>query len=133
MRAQNEAGLPRRRDRARRAPSPTASRPARQARSTSTARSSARRTISREVVFFYNKELVAKAGVDPTTIKTWDDFLAAVKKIKEAGITPIIMGGGEKWPMHFYWSYLVMREGGAAGADQCAAPATTTASTTRPS
>ena len=34
--------------------------------STSTARSSARRTISREVVFFYNKELVAKAGVDPT-------------------------------------------------------------------
>jgi raffinose/stachyose/melibiose transport system substrate-binding protein len=66
-----------------------------------------------EVVFFYNKELVAKAGVDPTTIKTWADFLAAVKKVKEAGITPIIVGGGEKWPMHFYWSYLVMREGGA--------------------
>ena len=63
-----------------------------------------------EVVFFYNKELVAKAGVDPTTIKSWADFLAAVKKVKEAGITPIIMGGGEKWPMHFYWSYLVMRE-----------------------
>jgi raffinose/stachyose/melibiose transport system substrate-binding protein len=36
-----------------------------------------------------------------------------VKKVKEAGITPIIVGGGEKWPMHFYWSYLVMREGGA--------------------
>ena len=66
-----------------------------------------------EVVFFYNKELVAKAGVDPTTIKTWADFLAAVKKVKDAGITPIIVGGGEKWPMHFYWSYLVMREGGA--------------------
>ncbi|MGH6924662.1 MAG: extracellular solute-binding protein [Propylenella sp.] len=66
-----------------------------------------------EVVFFYNKELVAKAGVDPTAIKTWDEFLAAVTKVKEAGITPIIVGGGEKWPMHFYWSYLVMREGGA--------------------
>lgn len=65
-----------------------------------------------EVVFFYNKELVAKAGVDPTTIKTWDEFLAAVKKVKDAGITPIIVGGGEKWPMHFYWSYLVMRHGG---------------------
>lgn len=66
-----------------------------------------------EVVFFYNKELVAKAGVDPTAIKTWDEFLAAVKTVKEAGITPIIVGGGEKWPLHFYWSYLVMREGGA--------------------
>ena len=25
---------------------------------------------------------------------------------------PIAGGGGEKWPIHFYWSYLVMREGG---------------------
>jgi raffinose/stachyose/melibiose transport system substrate-binding protein len=65
-----------------------------------------------EVVFFYNKELVQKAGVDPEAIKTWADFLEAVKTIKAAGITPIIMGGGEKWPMHFYWSYLVMRIGG---------------------
>jgi raffinose/stachyose/melibiose transport system substrate-binding protein len=66
-----------------------------------------------EVVFFYNKELVDQAGVNPDEIKTWDDFLAAVKKVKEAGITPIIVGAGEKWPMHFYWSYLVMRIGGA--------------------
>ena len=43
--------------------------------------------------------------------------------MKEAGITPIIMGGGEKWPMHFYWSYLVMRDGGADGLDQGDAPA----------
>jgi raffinose/stachyose/melibiose transport system substrate-binding protein len=67
-----------------------------------------------EVVFFYNKELVAEAGVDPAGITTWDEFIAAVGTIKEAGITPIIVGGGEKWPMHFYWSYLVMRLGGAA-------------------
>ena len=65
-----------------------------------------------EVVFFYNKDLVAKAGVNPDDIATWDDFLAAVKTIKEAGITPIIVAGGEKWPMHFYWSYLLMRIGG---------------------
>ena len=64
------------------------------------------------VSFFYNKELFAKAGVDATTIKTWDDYLAAVKKIKDAGIVPIAGGGGEKWPIHFYWSYLVMRNGG---------------------
>ena len=66
-----------------------------------------------QVALFYNKALMEKAGVDPQSMETWDGFLAAVKKLKEAGITPIIMGAGEKWPMHFYWSYLVMRLGGA--------------------
>lgn len=66
-----------------------------------------------QVALFYNKALMEKAGVDPKSMETWDGFLAAIKKLKEAGITPIIMGAGEKWPMHFYWSYLVMRLGGA--------------------
>src|SRR3984957_1613571 len=65
-----------------------------------------------EVAFFYNKKLFEKAGVKAEEIKTWDDFLAAVKKLKAAGITPIVVGAGEKWPMHFYYSYLVMRIGG---------------------
>ncbi|APO78946.1 sugar ABC transporter substrate-binding protein (plasmid) [Rhizobium etli 8C-3] len=64
------------------------------------------------VSFFYNKELFAKAGVKADGIKTWADFLDAVKRLKDAGIVPIAGGGGEKWPIHFYWSYLVMREGG---------------------
>ncbi|WP_421386377.1 ABC transporter substrate-binding protein, partial [Agrobacterium tumefaciens] len=64
------------------------------------------------VSFFYNKELFAKAGVKAEDIKTWDDLGATVKKIKAAGIVPIAGGGGEKWPIHFYWSYLVMRNGG---------------------
>ena len=64
------------------------------------------------VAFFYNKKLFDKAGVKAEDIKTWDDFLGAVKKIKAAGITPIVVGAGEKWPMHFYYSYLVMRIGG---------------------
>lgn len=66
-----------------------------------------------EVCFFYNKRLFAKAGVNAAAIKTWVDFLAAVKKLKAARITPITVGAGEKWPMHFYWAYLAMREGGA--------------------
>ena len=65
-----------------------------------------------EVVFYYNKKLFEKAGVKAEDIKTWDDFLGAVKKLKAAGITPIVVGAGEKWPMHFYYSYLVMRIGG---------------------
>jgi len=68
-----------------------------------------------QVSFFYNKALFEKAGVDATTIATWDDFLAAVKKIKDAGIVPIAGGGGDKWPIHFYWSYLAMRELGKEG------------------
>ena len=65
-----------------------------------------------EVTFFYNKQLFNKAGVKAEDIKTWDDFLAAVKKIKAAGIVPLDVGAGEKWPMHFYYAYLVMRIGG---------------------
>ncbi len=65
-----------------------------------------------QVGFFYNKDLVAQAGVDVAAIKTWDDFLAAVQTIKDAGITPISAGGADKWPLHFYWSYLAMRVAG---------------------
>ena len=65
-----------------------------------------------EVGFFYNKELFAKAGVDAGKIKTWDDLLGAVKALKGAGITPITVGGADKWPVSFYWSYLSLRQGG---------------------
>ncbi len=66
------------------------------------------------VSILYNKDLLAKAGVDPESMKTWEGFLDAVKKLKAAGITPLIVGGGDKWPMHFYYSYLLMRIGGEA-------------------
>jgi len=65
-----------------------------------------------EVAFYYNKKLFAQAGVKAEDIKSWDDFLGAVKKLKAAGITPLVVGAGEKWPMHFYYSYLVIRIGG---------------------
>lgn len=67
------------------------------------------------VSFWYNKALFEQAGVDGTAIKTWDDFTGAVQKLKDAGITPLACGGGDKWPIHFYWSYLAMREAGQAG------------------
>jgi raffinose/stachyose/melibiose transport system substrate-binding protein len=65
--------------------------------------------------FWYNKDLFAKAGVEIP--KTWTDFLAAVKKIKDAGITPIALGNKDKWPGHFWWSYLNIRIGGKAAFD----------------
>lgn len=67
-----------------------------------------------QVVFWGNKDLLDKAGVGVDDMKTWDGFLASVKKIKDAGITPITVGAQDKWPAHFYWSYLVVRQAGHA-------------------
>ena len=41
------------------------------------------------IVFWYNKELCNKAGIDPTKIQYWEDFVDAVKKCQAAGVTPI--------------------------------------------
>jgi raffinose/stachyose/melibiose transport system substrate-binding protein len=60
-------------------------------------------------VLFYNKELCQKAGVDPTQIHYWEDLIEAVKKCKAAGITPMAVGGKDKWPLHFYTALLMMR------------------------
>jgi raffinose/stachyose/melibiose transport system substrate-binding protein len=63
------------------------------------------------VTFWYNKDLLAKVGYKsfPTD---WDDFIVLVKKLKAAGITPIAMGGGDKWPAMHMWTYMALRLGG---------------------
>jgi raffinose/stachyose/melibiose transport system substrate-binding protein len=67
-----------------------------------------------QVGFMANKDLLAKAGVDAGKIASYDDFLDAVKKLKAAGITPLAVGGADKWPVHFYWTHLAVRLGGKA-------------------
>lgn len=67
------------------------------------------------IVFWYNKELCQKAGVDPQKIKYWEDFIDAVKKCKDAGVTPVAAGGKDKWPLHFYPALLMMRILGKEG------------------
>jgi raffinose/stachyose/melibiose transport system substrate-binding protein len=67
------------------------------------------------IVFWYDKDLVAKAGVDPTKIKYWEDFIDAVKKCQAAGVTPLAVGGKDKWPLHFYPALLMMRILGKEG------------------
>jgi raffinose/stachyose/melibiose transport system substrate-binding protein len=68
-----------------------------------------------QVGFLYNKDLMAKGNIDASKIKSWDDLLAAVKTLKAAGVTPIAVGGADKWPLHFYWTHLAVRIGGKAG------------------
>jgi ABC-type sugar transport system, periplasmic component len=63
------------------------------------------------VTFWYNKELLAKVGYNEFP-KTYDDFIVLVKKLKAAGITPIALGGGDKWPAMYYFAYFALRLGG---------------------
>ncbi len=68
------------------------------------------------VGFWYNKDLFAQAGIDAPPA-TWSEFLDDVQKLKDAGITPIALGEGEKWPGHYYWVYLAVRLGGKPAFD----------------
>ena len=68
------------------------------------------------VGWWYNKDLFTKAGIaNPPT--TWTEFLADVNALKAAGITPISVGEGDKWPGMHIWSYLATRIGGQAAFD----------------
>ncbi|WP_181777322.1 ABC transporter substrate-binding protein [Amycolatopsis pittospori] len=60
------------------------------------------------VGFWYRKDLFAQAGVTapPSTL---DELNAAVAKLKQAGITPIAVGGKDRWPDAFYWNYFALR------------------------
>jgi len=52
--------------------------------------------IHRVNVVWYNKSLLDKNGIDPTTLTTWDAFFAACDKLKAGGVQyPIQMG--EAW------------------------------------
>ena len=59
------------------------------------------------VGFWYNKQLFAKAGVKVPT--TWPQFVAAVSKLKAAGITPIAIGSKDQWPDAFFWDYFATK------------------------
>jgi raffinose/stachyose/melibiose transport system substrate-binding protein len=63
------------------------------------------------VGMFYNAELFEEVGLEPPA--TWAELLEAVTVFKDAGITPIALGEGERWPGHFWWVYLATRLGGA--------------------
>jgi len=65
------------------------------------------------VGIFYNTELFEQAGIDAPPA-TWTELLEVVDKFNDAGITPIVEGGGDKWPAAFSWEYLATRIGGEA-------------------
>lgn len=76
------------------------------------------------VLLFHNKKVLDEAGVKPP--KTWDELLDAVGKLKDAGVTPIALGGGDIWPTQMWFQYLFDRVAGpglfekAVGGDKSA-------------
>jgi raffinose/stachyose/melibiose transport system substrate-binding protein len=61
------------------------------------------------VGFWYRTDLFQKAGISspPATL---DDLLGDITKLKAAGITPIALGGKDKWPDAFYWENFILKE-----------------------
>ena len=66
------------------------------------------------VGFWYNADLFAEAGLEAPA-DTWEGLLEQVQTLKDAGITPIAVGAGDKWPAHFWYSYLMVRLCGSDG------------------
>lgn len=63
------------------------------------------------VVMYMNKDVLEQAGIAEAP-ETWDDLLSDVSTLSDAGVTPIALGGGSKWPYLMWMEYLVDRIGG---------------------
>jgi len=64
-------------------------------------------------IIYYNKEYLSQVGYDEFP-STYEDFIDMIKKLKEAGITPISLGNKEKWPLQSsYMSIIGQRFAGA--------------------
>ncbi|WP_457032251.1 ABC transporter substrate-binding protein [Kitasatospora sp. P5_F3] len=62
------------------------------------------------VLLFHNKKVLADAGL--AAPKTWDELVTDAKALKAKGITPIALGGGDKWPTLMWFEYLYDRIAG---------------------
>lgn len=61
---------------------------------------------------WYNIDVLDAAGVDPEeAVRSWDDFMAALDLIEEAGYTPFILEAANASRMDRHWSWYV--SGGA--------------------
>ncbi|MFJ2813143.1 ABC transporter substrate-binding protein [Streptomyces sp. NPDC087294] len=63
------------------------------------------------VVLYYNKRVLADAGLQPPG--TYADLLTAVAKLKAKGVTPLSLAANSKWPTLQYLQYLLDRIGGS--------------------
>jgi ABC-type glycerol-3-phosphate transport system substrate-binding protein len=61
-------------------------------------------------LLFYNKEIFAKYGLPVP--KTWDDFIAVIKKLKANGVIPLAMPNKDPWVGTIPYMYIFDRIAG---------------------
>lgn len=62
------------------------------------------------IIFYYNKELFAKAKVQPP--KTWSDLMSLVTTFNAMGIAPLSLGGQSRWTSMMWLEFMFDRVGG---------------------
>ncbi|WP_151526089.1 ABC transporter substrate-binding protein [Serinicoccus kebangsaanensis] len=60
------------------------------------------------VGFWYNTEKFEEAGITEAP-ETWAQMYDAIDTLKQAGIDPISVGAGDKWPAAHYWYQFALR------------------------
>jgi len=63
------------------------------------------------VGFWYRTDLFEQAGIEGTPT-TMDELTEDIEKLKDADITPIAVGGKDRWPDAFYYNTFAVRECG---------------------
>lgn len=58
--------------------------------------------------FWYNRALFAQAGIEEPPLMQ-EELDEAVRKLRAAGIVPIAVGAGDKWPSAHYWYNYALR------------------------
>jgi len=65
---------------------------------------------------WYRKKAFDDAGVEIP--KTWDDFLKAAQTIRDSGVTPLAIGGGDGWTLTDWFENVYLRVAGPEKYDQ---------------
>lgn len=67
------------------------------------------------MLFYYNQKMFEDNGW--TVPATYDELLTLCGTIKEAGITPVAMDGGDGWPMAGFLTDILVKVAGTDYAD----------------
>lgn len=71
---------------------------------------------SNKSTVWYNTAVYTNAGA--TVPKTWDDFLAQLKKVADSGVPGVSIGADVGWPLTDWFENVYIRTAGAAKYDQ---------------
>ena len=71
-----------------------------------------------QVVLFYNEDILSENGIDPASILSWDDLMAACETLKANGVQPFEMGEMDDYRFGHLHSMLNYKTYGCEVAEQ---------------